>query len=341
MPHSSDSEFDPDLLDLYLGQLSPEQRAELERRISADPALAKHNQALAAVFRALDSAPEPVPPADLAQRVSARVAAAGPAPRVVSPPSAEPEEDREPRGIILRVHSVRDVVAVAAMIVLAVGLGVPSLLHVRERNQRIACSNNLAQVGRGMQAYAASFGDSLPFVGWRRGHDCWQPTSEPGVAQLPNRRQVFPLLRGGHVRTVWFVCPAGDAVPMPAEQVRHRDDFIESRNLSYAYQNMAGVRPSLLDDPRLPILADDNPCFDDGRPLFDAVRRLGFTDPAQSNSRAHHGAGQNILTLDGRVIWTTNPNSGINGDNIWTLDYVNEYTGHEGPKSTTDTHLLK
>jgi len=341
MPHSPDSELDPNLLDLYLGQLSPEQRAELERRISADPVLAKHNEALAAVFRALDSAPEPTPPADLAQRVSARVAAAGPAPRVISPPTAEPEQEREPRGIILRIHSLRDVVAVAAMIVLAVGLGVPSLLHVRERNQRIACSNNLAQLGRGMQAYAATFGDSLPFVGWRRGHDSWQPTSEPGVATLPNRRHVYPLLRGGHVRTVWFVCPAGDAVPMPAEQVRYRDDFIESRNLSYAYQNMAGVRPSLLDDPGLPILADDNPCFDDGHPLFDVLRRLGLRDPAKSNSRAHRRAGQNVLTLDGRVIWTTTPDSGINGDNIWTLDHVTEYTGQEGPKSTTDTHLLK
>jgi len=341
MPRSPDSEFDPNLLDLYLGQLSPEQRAELERRIGADPVLAKHNQALAAVFRALDSAPEPRPPADLAQRVSARVAAAGPAPRVVSPPTAEPDQDREPRGIILRIHSLRDVVAVAAMIVLAVGLGVPSVLHVRERNQRIACSNNLAQVGRGMQMYAASFGDSLPFVGWNPLKMSWQPTNEPNVDTVPNRRHVYALLRGGHVQTMWFVCPAGDAVPMPADQVRYRDDFIESRNLSYAYQNMAGVRPSLLDDPGLPILADDNPCFDDGHPLFDVLRRLGVSDPAESNSRAHRRAGQNVLTLDGRVIWTTTPNSGVRGDNIWTLNDVTKYAGHEGPKSTTDTHLLK
>jgi hypothetical protein len=338
MSRLPDNEFHPDLLDLYLGQLSPEQRAELDRRISEDPVLARHNEAFAAVFQALDSVRGERPPVGLAERVVARAAAS---PRVVRPPNVVPEADEEPRGVILRVHSLRDVLAVAAMIVLAVGLGVPSVLHVRERNQRIACSNNLAHVGQGMQAYAAAFGDSLPFVGWHPGRDSWQPTSEPGVDSLPNRRHVYPLLLSGHARPVWFVCPAGDAVPMPAEQVRQCRDFIESRNLSYAYQNMAGARPSLLGDPDLPILADDNPCFDDGRPLFDIARRVGLHDPSKANSRAHRGAGQNILTLDGRVIWTTTPDSGINGDNIWTLKHVGKYTGQEGPESTKDSHLLK
>ena len=104
---------------------------------------------------------------------------------------------------------------------------------------------------------------------------------------------------------------------------------------------MAGVRPSLLDNPELPILADNNPCFDDGRPLFDALTRLGMHDPAKSNSRAHRGTGQNVLTLDGRVIWKTTPNSGVNGDNIWTLEKISDYNGREGPESKTDSHLLK
>jgi len=340
MSHSPDCEFDPNLLDLYLGQLTPEQRVELERRIATDPALARQNEALATVFRALDCAATPTPPENLADRVAARVAAVDP-PRVVPTPDASTLDEEEFPRLLPRIYSLREVIAVAAMIVLAIGLGVPSVLHVRERNQRMLCSNNLAQLGRGLQTYAASFGDSLPFAGWNPRHMSWQPTNDPNVETVPNRRHIYPLLPSGHVRTLWFVCPGGDDVAMPDEQVRHRDDFIESRNLSYAYQNMAGVRPSLLDSPDLPILADNNPCFDDGRPLFDALTRLGMHDPAKSNSRAHRGAGQNILTLDGRVIWKDTPNCGINGDNIWTLDKVREYTGREGPQSKTDSHLLK
>jgi hypothetical protein len=78
--------------------------------------------------------------------------------------------------------------------------------------------------------------------------------------------------------------------------------------------------------------------FDNGWPLFET---LGLSDPANANSRAHGGAGQNVLTLDGNVKWFTNPNAGINNDNIWTLEGVDEYTGREGPRSATDSHLLK
>jgi hypothetical protein len=128
---------------------------------------------------------------------------------------------------------------------------------------------------------------------------------------------------------------------MSADQVARHNDFTESRNISYSYQNMAGVRPALHDSPDLPILADNNPIFDDGRPLFDLRYRLGLSDPAEANSRAHGGTGQNILTLGGRVRWVTTPNAGVNGDNIWTLRGVRSYSGREGPQTATDSHLLK
>jgi hypothetical protein len=35
------------------------------------------------------------------------------------------------------------------------------------------------------------------------------------------------------------------------------------------------------------------------------------------------------------------PNCGVNGDNIWTLEGVRQYTGREGPRVETDSHLLK
>ena len=158
---------------------------------------------------------------------------------------------------------------------------------------------------------------------------------------VPNRQHVYPLLRLEYVTDPRaFVCPSQQHVPMPKAEIQRRNDFLEARNVSYAYQNMAGVRPSANDDPELPILADDNPLFADGLPLFDA-RRFGFGDPTTANSRAHNGAGQNILTLDGRVKWTTTPRCGLAGDNIWVLDGVTDYTGHEGPIASTDSHLLK
>jgi hypothetical protein len=341
MSSSPDNGFDPKLLDLHLGRLSEQERATLEQRIAEDSTLAAQNEALETMFRALRGVGEPELPTGLAGKISARVAALGPPPRVVRPAAQSPAglADGE-RGGLIRLTSLREIAAVAAVIVLAVGLGVPSMLHMRARGQRIACSANLAQIGRGMQAYAMANHDSLPFVGWS-GNSSWRPTDELGLAVVPNRRHVYVLLRDRRLPARLFVCPSVEGLPMPDEQVPYHDDFLESRNVSYAYQNMAGVRPSLRDNPDQPVFGDDNPFFDDGLPLFAVMRSLGLSDPARANSRAHGGGGQNILTIRGDVKWMTTPNCGVGGDNIWTLDGVDDYTGREGPQTSTDSHLLK
>ncbi len=340
MADQADHNPDSRLLEMHLGRLSPEEQTELERQIERDPALASEHEALAAMFTALDAERRAAPraPEALTKTICARVAAAGAPPRVVADDHEHLVELVEQENVgIIRLGSIREIAAVAAMIVLAVGLGVPSLLHMRERGRRIACSANLANIGRGMQAYAMANHDGLPFAGWGR-NVSWEPTDAPGWQVQPNRRHAYVLLRARNVPARTFVCPSSRDVPMSEDQVDLYNDFPESRNISYAYQNMAGARPTLRDNPDLPVFGDDNPLFDNGIPLLQA---LGLRDAAELNSRAHGGAGQNILTLRGNVRWTTTPRAGIDGDNIWTLQDVSEYTGREGPRRASDAHLLK
>lgn len=330
-------DFDAILLDYHLGRLTPEERAAVERRVGAEPRLAGQHEALSACMRALGAYSVPAAPKDLKSRVLARVAQAG-SPLKVRRSGRGPAQ--EGGLVLIPMQTFRDIAAVAAVIVLMVGVGVPSLLHMRERSQRTVCSMNLGQIGQAMGSYASAFGDSLPFVGWSSAAS-WRPTAEPNVTVIPNRRHLYPLVRGAYVPTGALVCPSTRDQPMSGEAVRAHDDFLESRNVSYANQNMAGVRPSIHDHPDLPVMGDDNPFFDNGMPLFEVARSLGLADPANSNSRAHGGAGQNLLTLSGAVKWTTSPNAGIFGDNIWTLSDVAIYTGREGPRTTSDSHLLK
>ncbi len=342
MSDFSERDFDARLLDLHLGHLSRAEEAELRAKIESEPALVEQDRALTSVFTALRAVPTEAAPRDLAGRVSQRVREAGPVPRVVRPTDQWTAALEERPERIIQLGSLRDVIGIAAIVVLAIGLGVPGLMHARERSDRLACTRNLQMLGTGVQQYASTFGSSLPFAGFAQAGNSWLPSDDPQITTVPNRRHVFLLLRRNFVRDPRvFVCPSQHDVPMPMDAVAQRSDFLEPRNVSYAYQNMAGVRPSPKRDAAdLPILSDDNPLFADGLPLFDA-RRLGIGDPAQSNSHAHRSAGQNILTLDGRVKWTTTPNSGVNGDNIWTLEDVDEYTGQEGPSKSTDAHLLK
>lgn len=347
MSQQQPHEFDPRLLDYHLGQLAAADAAALLKEIAEDPILARDHATLGSVFAALNSVREAVAPADLSSRISARVRAAESARHTAL---ARPRLGRAGRHLVeaaerrpdfvLRFANLRDIVAIAAMIVLAIGIGVPSLLHMRERNQRIGCSWNLAQVGRGIQTYSTTYSASIPFAGWSS-TSSWIPVSTPGVESVPNRRHLYPLLRDRLVSDPkLFVCPSRMDVPMAPQQISENRDFPESRNISYAYFNMAGVRPSANGRPEVVVLADDNPIFEDGRPLFDWSRlKLGAT--ASQNSRAHRGAGQNILTIDGKVKWSQTPDCGFEGDNIWMLSDTEKYTGREGPVTPTDSHLLK
>jgi len=325
-------DFDGRLLGLHLGQLSADERERLQAELQRDARLAAQDQTLRELFAALNRYDVPPAPADLTRRIMTRVRREA---AVVQPAGTAPVDDNPH---LIRLYGFRDVIAVAAMIVLAIGLGVPGLLHMRERARRTQCAANLAQIGQGMQAYASVFHDSLPFVGWLRDRNSWIPTNEPGVTVLPNRRHVYVLVRNGFTPARVFVCPSSRGVPMPQDEVRRHDNFLESRNVSYAYQNMAGKRPVLgRADARMPVLGDDNPIFDDVRTLLG----FGWWNRAQRNSPDHGGAGQNLLSLDGTVRWTNTPFAGVGGDNIWTLNGVRQYTGHEGPEVSTDSHLIK
>ena len=332
-----DFELQDELIDLHLGALGADDEAELRARLAQSVKLSAQHEESARVFGALAAWRAPAAPANLAQRICAGLPGHA-APRRLTLVE-HVERDNAP---ILRMTNFREITAVAAMIVLAVGLGVPSMLHMRERASRTMCTNNLASIGRGMQAYATVFGDSLPFVGWN-GHSSWQQSAAAaGLDVVPNRRHLYPLLRGRHVQAPnVFVCPSSGDVPMAESTVAQHNDFIESSNVSYANLNMAGVRPSLRDRPGLPVLADDNPLFEDGVPMVDfAARQIGLKMDTW-NSRAHGGAGQNILTLGGSVKWFVTPSAGLDGENIWTLQGVERYTGREGPRTTTDSHLIK
>lgn len=337
MSNSPQDTFPTTLLDLHLGHLSDQEREAYLTRIAGDAKLTEQHAALTAAFEALRGYGDVRAPSNLADRICARVARSGLPPRIARPVDG-PRAGEWSEGVILRLGNLREIIAVAATIVLLIGIGVPGLLSMRERGQRMGCSNNLARLGQGLQQYAAAYAGSLPFVGWTPRFS-WQPSQDPNVQIVPNRRHLSPLLQGAFVLDPrLFVCPGRGDAPMSLDQMRTRSDFPESRNLSYALYNMAGVRPSVHDEPTLPIVADDNPLFEDGVPLLD---RLGLADPTSRNSRNHNGDGQNVLRFDGRLKWTTTPNTGIHGDNIWTLQGVRHYTGREGPRTPQDAHLLK
>ncbi|MCA9242782.1 MAG: DUF1559 domain-containing protein [Phycisphaerales bacterium] len=338
----TESEFRDDLLAFRLNTLSDDAKAEIESDVRSNADTARELESIDHALAALDAARDVSAPADLAARVKRRIAAVPKVSQAIPFKKAQQLLERENARSAGRYHSLRDIAGIAAAVVLIVGVGIPGLMHARERAQRSACSSNLLNIGRGLQSYAAQFNDSLPFVGWDTATSAWAPTDQPNLVNVPNRQHVYPLLRGGAAKAGWFVCPSTDCVPMTSSEIPRRHDFLEARNLSYAYQNMSGSRPTTTRcAPDMVIMGDDNPLFDNGRPLVGLGRALGLVDVSTANSAAHRGAGENVLTIDGRVKWVTTPQAGASGDNIWTLQGVDRYTGREGPREPSDTHLIK
>ena len=78
-----------------------------------------------------------------------------------------------------RAFTIVELLVVIGLIGLLIGLLIPAVQHARESGRRLACSNNLHQLGVGLQSYHANLGTLPPGV-------IWWPKGEPlGFGVLP------------------------------------------------------------------------------------------------------------------------------------------------------------
>jgi hypothetical protein len=341
MTNSSMEAFEPMLLDYHLGQLGPEQVHELEAALDASPELTAKSDAVLRLLKPLESFDAPTLPANLTDRVLDHIAQS----RTYSfeqaasslPPAMETEMSSSP------FVSIRELVAIAACITIFVGVCVPAYYRVRNVAERTYCLNNLRGIGEGLAQYTNDFAGQLP-VASRVEHASWLPVNTPGVQVASNRRHPFLLLKLDYIEEPkTFICPSrpGDVpmIPLQGDEVEGGryvgfDDFAQSTNISYAYQNMSGpASPSAERSPAMVVTGDTNPLFEDGR-----IHALA---PYEANSRTHgERAGQNAAKLDGSAAWQTTPTCGVGNDHIFTAGNITRYTGTEVPQSSTDSFLI-
>jgi len=315
------------LIDFLLGQLPPEEAQLLRARMQAEPELRKLHDNLANTFAAMDLAPQPQAPAGLAERTLARIAAAERTDTLIA------MEQRAARPF-RPTFSLRELAAMVAIMLVAVGMILPALRLAHHRGLRSECAAQLGQIGSAMQTYALNNAGLLP--GTDGDATRWGGHG-PG-ARASNSASLFKLLRQKYLAlpTV-FQCPAVGGASFTIKP--GMADFPQAQHISYSYNySLGGHRVSILTGPAPPvassmvILGDQTPLFAPGQ--FQPGK---LSSPVSEN---HAGPGHNVLYLAGQVLWATTSNVGVDSDDIFLVQGVESYTGNEKPASITDTFLL-
>lgn len=289
-----------DLLGYLLNLDEPEDRVAVERRLSDDPAVRRELDLLRRGLKPLEADREaPVPPRDLVARTIARVAGhiCANQPRLgIELPTVQPSgESRLPRlsadkwRAILNQMDRREVVPsrwqtsdlVIAASVLLIGFGVvlAGLPYLRHRATLTACQNHMRQLYAALDGYADRHSGQFPQI-----PD--DPSSATVASVLTELRQSGDLPQPEKTG-----CPASPlGFASYAYTLGYRDDDGRLHGLS---RTVPLVSASIL-----PLAAD--------RPA------IGRTSP-----NPDHRTGQNVLFLDGHIMFCTTGRIGVDGDDIY------------------------
>ncbi len=315
--------IEDNIIPYILGTLSDSEVASFEATLSTDAELAKKVDAARRTLAPLDAWTAPAPPTTLVDNILIQAATTTPLEFVAASASMSPT-DAQSAGRPGRFR-LTELIAAAAVIALMVSLAIPGVRNVRSNQLQTACKVNMAGFGEGILMYAEENDGSLPNVG---------PSPNSNWLSDPNRRHLLPAVRHRLVLPKHLICPAADGTIDEKATMKNIEAFLRRTDLPFwAVPNANGPVPKISIRINVPLAADANPLFQEGR------FRRGANGTLTPNSHTHGGKGQNILFNDGSTRFIKTPILDQNDDNIWTANDIDEYQGTEAQQSATDAFL--
>lgn len=204
-----------------------------------------------------------------------------------------------------RAFRWNDLAAIAAMVVIAASMILPTMSASRDASMREICAAGLMASSRGFASYAFSNDDRLPMANEGRPGFVWWHV---GDAPRSNSANLFALARSGHSTLHDLACPTNAMAPQVMTGAMGRD-WRRHEEVSYSYRIMFASQRPTLSDERFVVLTDRSPVV--SRAL------AGVPINPLENSPNHARTGQNVLFNDGVVDWRTSPVLAEKGDNLW------------------------
>lgn len=332
--NSPDPQRSAELIGYALGLTDADENQRIESMFEDKARLTEACTRIRHTLSPLDFDAEPVAPRNLTENIMARIdREAG---ILKFPKSGQPVGDAElVGGGAGPLMPMRELVGLAAAILLFVGILVPGYRTARSAAQQAMCANNLRMIGGGIAGYTEANAASMPFAGAVPVGASWMPSGQEDSGDYSNSRNLFLLVRGRYVSPQAFVDPARpEDYAVPAADLDRLDDFPSARNSSYSANLVTAPWRKSEFEPNMPLVGDHNPMLDDDR-------RIIHGDQMPQNSRSHGGLdGQNVLRADMSAIWSATPRIGVGNDDIYRVIGVEKYTGHEIPTMRSDAFLV-
>jgi type II secretory pathway pseudopilin PulG len=245
-----------------------------------------------------------------------------------------------------RAFSFIDLIVVVVLIALLVALWLPTVGKARERASRQRCMQHLYMISQAINNYRGTY-QEFPRTTYVAGalidvSGAGAAAPDPFLKGGPPPNNVpaafFLLVRTDAIDPGYLICPAGNFAPEPSDATDPgaRSNFTDvRRNMGYSFavpyvknfgQNGRGG---------VALAADVNPGV--AGPNGDDVLVAPNAPPDQvrrANSNSHKKRGQNVLFDDGRVVWTTHPFVGVDGDNIYTTTRGKVIDAPDGPSDS-------
>lgn len=242
-----------------------------------------------------------------------------------------------------------DFAAAAAAIILISGIAFPTLSYMRQQNWQTACFYKMQSVGEGISKLLND-NDNLAEVKVAAGSPWWKIGDQSPQSQS-NTRFAWQLLKRDYVKADAFICPGHrSARPLTPEQITRQlqqlQDFPSRSNISYSFIIINNKTAAIKSGSRRVVMGDMNPvfrsiptCGNDPLANMNEFEKVLLTENLkQMCSTNHNCKGQNVLYSDGSVELIKDRM--VSGDDIFTIQGVNAYTGTEAPTIETDVFLV-
>jgi hypothetical protein len=234
-----------------------------------------------------------------------------------------------------------EMAAVAASIMLIVGILVPTMSFARQKHLQKKCGTQLGSFFQGLTNYISDHDDNLPEVATAEGAPWWK-VGYQGAENQSNTRRVYLLVREKYVQPEIFICPgnkAGGNLKIEPSKIRDYKDFPDRRYVTYSFQVSCRTTKSGKLLCRKVIMADMNPLFEE-LPNFNSTLRVRLNKELLTiNSSSHNRRGQNVLFRDGHVEFLKTRHTSDAHDDIFTIQDTDIYHGVEVPSCETDFFL--